>query len=109
MTYTEKIAQRKEFMFTIIHSYIDSGSNQHTFCQQQNLAKSTFQYWLKKYRNQNGPEDTASFIPIHIKNRGSNLAADSAFVIEFANGCRLYLNKDLDRQTLFTVIDKLAG
>ena len=38
-------------MFAMIEQYQNSKLPRQTFCDQQGIAKSTFEYWLRKYRS----------------------------------------------------------
>ncbi|MHB2148163.1 IS66 family insertion sequence element accessory protein TnpA [Calditrichota bacterium LG25] len=53
---------RQDEMFKIIEAYQQSGLSQPAFCRQQGLNKSTFLYWLKKYRK----EKQNDFLPINV-------------------------------------------
>ena len=55
-------ANRREEMFKIVESYYQSGLSQPAFCRQQGLNKSTFLYWLKKYRK----EKQNDFLPLSV-------------------------------------------
>ncbi|MHB2149994.1 IS66 family insertion sequence element accessory protein TnpA [Calditrichota bacterium LG25] len=55
-------ANRRDEMFKIVESYYQSGLSQPAFCRQQGLNKSTFLYWLKKYRK----EKQNDFLPINV-------------------------------------------
>ena len=53
---------RKDEMFRIIEAYQKSGLSQPAFCRQEGLNKSTFLYWLKKYRK----EQQKDFLPLQV-------------------------------------------
>ncbi|MHB2148148.1 IS66 family insertion sequence element accessory protein TnpA [Calditrichota bacterium LG25] len=53
---------RQDEMFKIIEAYQQSGLSQPAFCRQQGLNKSTFLYWLKKYRK----EKQNDFLPLSV-------------------------------------------
>ncbi len=55
-------ASRREEMFKVVESYYQSGLSQPAFCRQQGLNKSTFLYWLKKYRK----EKQNDFLPLRV-------------------------------------------
>jgi transposase-like protein len=66
----------KEEMYVAIEQWKESGQSQTSWCQKNNMCRSTLKYWLKKYHQENasrinkksshkyGP--TSSFIPIDI-------------------------------------------
>ncbi|MHB2148173.1 IS66 family insertion sequence element accessory protein TnpA [Calditrichota bacterium LG25] len=55
-------ANRRDEMFKIVESYYQSGLTQPAFCKKQGLSKSTFLYWLKKYRK----EKQNDFLPLSV-------------------------------------------
>lgn len=72
-------------MFPIVEKYLAGGTTQKHFCQQHDLPKQTFCYWLKKYRTQKNHDQprgtdlqqaTAArtgpnpFIPVHVVKAG---------------------------------------
>jgi len=74
-------ANRREEMFKIVESYYQSGLSQPAFCRQQGLNKSTFLYWLKKYRK----EKQNDFLPLQVN------AAKTTFNLELnlPNGIKI--------------------
>jgi transposase len=40
----------KENIFPVIEAWQEGGQSQAKFCKENKLSISTFQYWLKKYR-----------------------------------------------------------
>ena len=59
---SKSYANRRSEMFNIVESYYRSGLSQPAFCRQQGLNKSTFLYWLKKYRH----EKQDDFLPLKV-------------------------------------------
>jgi transposase-like protein len=60
---------RQEEMLSLIEQWQGSGKTQQAFCQEHDLAYTTFYYWLKCYRRQ---IDESSFLPVEISS-GSNI------------------------------------
>ncbi|NOX90727.1 MAG: transposase [Calditrichaeota bacterium] len=73
--------KRQGEMFQIIEQYQKSGLSQAEFCQQTGIKKSTFHYWLKKYRK----ESQADFLPISIKEPKASLQIE----LELPNGIKI--------------------
>jgi hypothetical protein len=71
----------KEEMYVAIEQWKESGQSQTSWCQKNNMCRSTLKYWLKKYHNENtcrvgkkpvhkdGP--TSSFIPVDFATFGN--------------------------------------
>jgi len=76
-------ANRREEMFTVVESYYRSGLSQPTFCRQQGLNKSTFLYWLKKYRK----EKEGRFLPLSINESKTTFNLD----LELPNGIKIHI------------------
>jgi len=64
---TAKSISRKQEMFALIESSINSGLTKKAFCQQQGIKLSLFYYWQKRYRQQQ--EEDAGFLPVQISGR----------------------------------------
>ena len=77
---------RRNEMFAVIENYLASGLTQKEFSNQLNLAINTFQYWLKKYREQNEPSEKNAFLPLRVNTRHNNFAC----VLEFPNGIKIH-------------------
>ncbi|MDB4442950.1 hypothetical protein N9157_00420 [Saprospiraceae bacterium] len=70
MRLTEKRQTRKEEMFELIDTQIESGLSQIQFCKKQQMSIATFSYWRQQYLSQkkeNHPSSPNKFIPIKIK------------------------------------------
>ena len=76
------LSQRHRQMYALIEKCQNSPLSQKAFCQQEDLALSTFTYWLKKYR---GSQQTADFIPMKINERSSQKQSEWC-EIEFPGG-----------------------
>jgi len=94
---------RKVEMFHLVEKYQKSGLSQKQFCEEHHLPKSTFLYWLKKYRTEN--KQAAGFIPINLS--GLNPASD--YQIELPNGIRIYLNGTEGLGLIAGIISKTVG
>lgn len=112
MTATKQLTPRAVEMHTLIEQYLDKGDvTQRRFCEEQNLPLSTFQYWLKHYRQHKNSEldrldnrhATAGFIPVKIKNRNPTFL-HSGCVIEFPNGVIVRFQGDIDPEQILSLI-----
>lgn len=61
----------KAEMFAHIDSWRNSGKSQKVYCEQADLAYTTFQYWAKKFRRETvqdkAPAIAPGFIPVKVK------------------------------------------
>ena len=70
MSLTEKRQTRKEEMFELIDTQIESGLSQIQFCKNQQMSIATFSYWRHQYltqKQENTPPLSNHFIPLKIK------------------------------------------
>jgi hypothetical protein len=82
MAHPNNLSPRSRQMYAVIEKYQDSPLSQNAFCKQEDLALSTFTYWLKKYRRS---QQTADFIPVKINERSPQKQSEWC-EIEFPGG-----------------------
>lgn len=78
---TSRLSARTQEMKQLIETYQASGLTQKQFCIQAKIPRSTFQFWLKRFRNHQdltGMTDSSKFISLKVKDTDS-----------FSGGCRL--------------------
>ena len=101
-------AERRQWRFATVEKYLASGQTQKQFCQQEHLAYSTFQVWLKKYRQTksvSSPEQQlgSNFIPLTLT--PSTATVDSAhYIIEYPTGVILRISGSTTLATLMQLI-----
>lgn len=68
MTSKELKDSRSREMFSKVEAYLSGDLTQQQFCEEQGFAKSTFQYWLRKYRkfHNTGNVSSGDFIPVRL-------------------------------------------
>jgi len=109
---------RRHEMFSLIEEYRHSGQSQNQFCAQKKLPKSTFLYWLKKYRSDKSP--ASGFIPLHFSpprpaprrepGRTTGPASHSGdYRLELPNGIRIQLSGPEGLELIADVIAQTAG
>lgn len=84
----------KEEMYSLIESYLESGLSQIRFRTQAHLSKSTFEHWLKKYRQEKGmplpTKKPKSFIPVKLTDTSLQSNNDNQQLqINYPNGVQL--------------------
>jgi transposase-like protein len=72
---------RRQEMFKKVEAYYQSGLSQPAFCKEQGINKSTFIYWLKKYRK----EKQFDFVPLPTQISTSTFNIE----LELPNGIKL--------------------
>jgi len=104
------LAEQRQLRLATIEKYLASGLAQEKFCQQEKLAYSTFQVWLKKYR-----QAQKAMTPLqHSDNRFVPLTftAESAtpvsahYVIEYPNGVVLRIHGAIEAETLLQLLNQ---
>jgi hypothetical protein len=99
--------ERRQARFAIIEKYLNSGLTQDKFCEQQQLAYSTFQFWLKKYRQENPDRakkqqsSDTRFLPLTFTPPKTEPAS---LVIEYPNGVILHVHGVMEPQLLLQLI-----
>lgn len=99
-TQASALSTRQREMFSLIEEYRQSGQSQNQFCAEKNLPKSTFLYWLRKYR-----KDQSGFIPLHFSH--SNYSGD--YRIELPNGISIYIGGPEGLALIANIISNMAG
>jgi hypothetical protein len=80
---------RQDNMKALIETYLKgAGLTQRQFCQNNNIALSTFQFHLRKYRQQSiaDSEPIAHFIPLTLSDQASPSGRYSECEIAWPNG-----------------------
>ncbi len=60
----EKKRNTAQGMYALMEAYERSGKKQREFCREQGIQKSTFGYWLRKYRTKEA--DSPGFVPLQM-------------------------------------------
>ncbi|MEW5972102.1 MAG: hypothetical protein AB1706_19925 [Pseudomonadota bacterium] len=97
------LTERRQMRFATIEKYLASKLTQKKFCEQEQLTYSTFQLWLKKYRQAKPPaisELSNNFVPLTFQTP----AATANYIIEYPNGVVLHINRAVEPQTLRQLI-----
>ena len=83
--------KRAEEMFSLMKVYLQSGQTQQSFREKHDIARSTFQYWLRRYRQLEQADRTSSrtgFVPLEVAPR---VLGASGIVITYNDGTRVEL------------------
>lgn len=104
----QTVIERRQTRFALIEKYLAGGLTQKQFCQQQQLAYSTFQFWLKKYRQikpgaKSDQPVGKQFVPLTF---GPALIHSelSFYSIEYPNGVVLYVNRAIEPAALIALL-----
>ena len=93
-------ASRQTKMFALIEEYQQSVQSQTQFCRENNIPKSTFYYWLRKYKKEQSVTD--AFIPLNI----SHSNAGQNHRIDLPNGVIIYVNGMAGLELISNLISK---
>ena len=77
-----------EKMFLVIEQWEESIMTQVEFCRSQKIPKSTFYYWLKKYKEEKGGLQNP-FIPLTIKGDEKSACVPCELTISYPNGVKV--------------------
>ena len=91
--------ERRQEMFALIEQSQSSGQTNKEFCQEHGISPAVFYYWQKRYRQLQDDQSTG-FGEVNLK------AADepSGMYIEYPNGVRLHVSRDINLTTLQRLI-----
>ena len=88
-----------------------SGLSQLEFCKRENLSKSTFGYWLKKYRKEKGQpkpsrkKTVKAFIPVEVsKTMEVPVLSNGQIQITYPNGVKVRCPASINMHQLKTLI-----
>ena len=99
--YRHKKQENRIKMFKLVEEWKQSGESQTYFCQSKNLYSHIFHYWLRRYKDQQGPT-SSGFIPVTIPI--SDKANYGGIEIHYPNGVRILLPKNSDLSMVRTFI-----
>ena len=89
----------------MIRQLESSGMTKEKFLQHHNIAKSTFGYWLKKYRDEKSTShDNKNFIPVKISDSPKTNNSSKEIELFYPNGVRLVCSSDMDISKLKPLI-----
>lgn len=95
-------------MYRLIEECEKSGITQEEFLKSKNIARSTFAYWIKKYRAEQANKSTNNFIPVNIgssENRSSLEATENNKIeLTYPNGIKLTCSSKIDFSRLKELI-----
>lgn len=96
-------------MYTAIEKWQSTELSLEKYCRGEGLAKSTFGYWLKKYRKEHGQvdgkENKTSFIPIQVTTGcEQNKKPHVPIEVYFPNGVLVRCPSHIDMQQLKQLI-----
>ncbi len=86
-----QLTPRVRKMSALVEKYLGSGLPQKSFCEQEGIAFTTLQYWLKCYRAHQGRGVPVSvkregFIPLQPESGWGGSGAGLHCIIEYPNG-----------------------
>lgn len=92
-------------MYSLIRKWEASGMKQEQFFQQNQISKSTFRYWRKKFLKEKGSVwKQESFIPVKITNNDFSDNDSEVLELVYPNGVHLELPASIDLSRLKPLI-----
>ena len=104
----------KEEMYLAIELWQESGLSQAKFCSCENLPVTTFSYWYRKYKKENGflvdknKEALNSFIPVKVSEGVTSTLCNECYArieISFPNGVQVSCPVGIDASQLKNLIN----
>ncbi len=98
-------------MYTFVEKWYESGISQSKFCIDENISKSTFGYWVTKFRKEKGItrsslKNPKTFIPLELPEAVSLPATENHQIeINYPNGIRLSCPVNIDVTQLKSLIN----
>jgi hypothetical protein len=89
--FKEKRMKKQSRMYRLIGQYLSLNQTQKQFCEENDMKLPAFQFWLRKYCQEQTPKPTAAaskqvFIPIEFNKTSGDLS------LEYPNGVRLVIH-----------------
>ena len=98
----------KDQMYRLIKEWEKIGITKEEFLKSKNIARSTFAYWIKKYRAEQTNKSANDFIPVKIgslENRPSPKATENSKIeLTYPNGIKLTCSSKIDFSKLKELI-----
>ncbi len=98
-------------MYAHMESCKNSGQPQKVYCEQEGLAYSTFQYWVKKYREECAEDEASSispgFIPVEVQPDPEMDQAGNTSQLHFLfpNGIQVMCPESVQPEVLKTLLN----
>jgi hypothetical protein len=98
-----KKQKSKAVMYRYVKRWQASGMSQSKFCRAEKLTKSTFRYWVTKYKQEKNAsaisdiKESQAFIPVKLPKSVNGIASESGQIeIYFPNGVQLNCSAGID-------------
>ena len=106
--------EREEEILLAIDMWRESGLSQGAFCRRENIARSTFQSWRRKYDTTDYYDttpttETESFLSVELSSSGSAPSSSSQLEIVYPNGVKLNYDFSMGLSILSKLINLPIG
>ena len=101
--------QNQETWFEHIDLYLSSGISQNAYCNEFELNKSTFQYWLRKHKQSKRVlKNDKQFIPLQLPETENQSNQSGGYIIK--NGqIELQIPDSIGLESLSELFRRIAG
>jgi len=104
----QKRLARRQARLAMVDKYLTSSQPQKQFCQNEQIHYTTFQYWLKKYRQQQRQagcvESSAKqFVPLRFSSADRPQPVP-CYTLEYPSGVVLHITVAIDAPALIQLI-----
>jgi hypothetical protein len=104
-THSQTLGERRQSRIGTVMKYLDSGLTQRQFCQQEKVAYSTLQFWLKRYRESKleaQEPNRDNFVALQVR---PPLQTDPPhYTIQYPNGVVVHINGTISPESLLVLI-----
>jgi hypothetical protein len=112
MDFNHSLSIRKEEMYGKIEDFLSREITQKEYCQQENLAPSSFSYWLQKYRKEHGlfsekAPIPSGFIPLKFSSDSPPTGSATDCEVQLPNGVLIRCHTASINSSLVNLIQKL--
>ena len=101
MQYDEQTQQK---MFAMISSWRQSGLSQKIYCEQNDIRYYVFQYWYKRYKDNQATAENDRFISVNVKAAPSLNASAAQIELLTADGKRILFYQPVSSDYLKALI-----
>src|SRR3954447_2157060 len=95
--------QTQEDMLKMIATWKQSGLSQKAYGEKNNIRYYVFHYWYKRYRDQQGAVEDATFVPLNVKPSAFPVS-NSAIEILLPDGKRILFHQPVSADYLKSLI-----
>ena len=89
-----------------LSQHAESGESVRSWCRKHDVTETAFYWWRRELARRDAETETTAFVPVHVTEDRLD-RGDSPIEIELADGRRVRITGQVNRETLADVLDVL--